>query len=801
MTVFIRVVEAGDKEAALRAAVADRGSPLRFNADTGSLGDIPRSPFAYWVSDSVRRLFLELPQLHKTPHAVWSTNPLNEDFRYARTWWEVASKLLGREWVPWAKGGAYSPIYFDVHTVINWSHKRQSYGSFIGTVNRPLTRPASVQHFFRPGLTWPRRTQGGLSLRAMPAGCIFADKGPGAFVEGDRTSRLLALLSVMNSSAFRGLVQLQMAFGSYEVGVLQRTPVPDLDSSDVNDLAQLARRTWSCKRDQDTVVETSHAFVLPALVRFQHATVKGSIEAYDSYLQEILREVASLLAEINDRCFGLYRIWDEDRSRMQNGIGTGDSLVEGEEDDIPTQSNVDHIASTASLISWAIGVAFGRYDVRLGTGERPLPAEPEPFDPLPPCSPGMLTGDDGFPLDAPPKDYKVDFSRDGVLVDDPGHARDITDRARQVFDLVFGEKADDCWQEAGGIVDARRRDLYGWLADSFFESHIKQYSMSRRKAPIYWQLATPSVNYSVWLYCHRFSRDTMYRVLNDYVAPKLAHEERKLTSLIHDQGPTPTAGQRKEREAQESFVSELSAFRDEVARVAPLWNPDLDDGVIINFAPLWRLVPQIRTWQRECKKVWDKLCKGDYDWAHLAMYLWPERVVPKCTDDRSLAIAHGLEDDLWFEDDDGKWSPRDLSEGEIAELVAARTSPSVKAALEDLLNAPAPIAGTKRRKAPKRKSRAASPSAETTSPRQSGARKTPRARRPTADEDTLEAIKRAIEAGDSGTSRAEVIAATGLTAAQWNSAIRVLLDRGDVVKTGERRGTRYFTNQRGGDDA
>ena len=82
-----------------------------------------------------------------------------------------------------------------------------------------------------------------------------------------------------------------------------------------------------------------------------------------------------------------------------------------------------------------------------------------------------------------------------------------------------------------------------------------------------------------------------------------------------------------------------------------------DDGVIINFAPLWRLVPQNRSWQKELRTTWDALIRGDYDWAHLAMYLWPERVVPKCAADRSLAIAHGLEDGFWFEDEDGKWRP------------------------------------------------------------------------------------------------------------------------------------------------
>ena len=49
---------------------------------------------------------------------------------------------------------------------------------------------------------------------------------------------------------------------------------------------------------------------------------------------------------------------------------------------------------------------------------------------------------------------------------------------------------------------------------------------------------------------------------------------------------------------------------------------------------------------------------GEFDWSHLSMRLWPERIVPKCATDRSLAIAHDLEDVFWFEDGDGKWQAR-----------------------------------------------------------------------------------------------------------------------------------------------
>ena len=64
-------------------------------------------------------------------------------------------------------------------------------------------------------------------------------------------------------------------------------------------------------------------------------------------------------------------------------------------------------------------------------------AEPEPFDPLPVCSPAMLIGDDGLPLGGVPAGYPIDIPGTGILVDDPGHAHDLTTAVRVVFDEVF----------------------------------------------------------------------------------------------------------------------------------------------------------------------------------------------------------------------------------------------------------------------------------------------------------------------------------------------------------------------------
>jgi len=188
----------------------------------------------------------------------------------------------------------------------------------------------------------------------------------------------------------------------------------------------------------------------------------------------------------------------------------------------------------------------------------------------------------------------------------------------------------------GVTLDART-----WLRQKFFPLHLKQYSKSRRKAPIYWPLSTASGSYTVWLYYPALTNQTVFVAANDFVGVKLDREiEPGLRALRQKAGRS-----REEERALEDLQTlhdELQTLREELLRLAPAWTPNHDDGVQIIAAPLWRLFRH-RPWQSMLRDTWEKLEQGAYDWAHLAMDNWPGRVREKCWTDRSLAIAHDLE--------------------------------------------------------------------------------------------------------------------------------------------------------------
>src|SRR5207249_4543797 len=123
------------------------------------------------------------------------------------------------------------------------------------------------------------------------------------------------------------------------------------------------------------------------------------------------------LARIDLTMAGAYGLSDDETERVRASVRTED-MVGGTDQGAATQladedsgeteaddsrpeengsSDADAPALAAGLVSWFVGVAFGRFDVRLATGELTPPTAADPFAALPVCSPGMLVGPDGMP--------------------------------------------------------------------------------------------------------------------------------------------------------------------------------------------------------------------------------------------------------------------------------------------------------------------------------------------------------------------------------------------------------------------
>ncbi|MGD9693910.1 MAG: hypothetical protein AB7V20_13855, partial [Phycisphaerales bacterium] len=346
-------------------------------------------------------------------------------------------------------------------------------------------RITNTDSYGTAGVTWPLR---GItfSAQAVPAGSAFSIAGKMAFAP---RSQLPAWLAVMNSAPFDSLMKLfagKVGGVQYESGLLQRTPTPQIAASDSERLGELARRGWSARRSLDTVVEVSHAFVVPAVLQVGGSSLGLRVAVWGDRVAEVEAELGRVQLEIDELCFELYGISEEDRRAITQGTEASDSDDQlpgddGSDDDDEAESEVelDPVGLAAGLVSWAVGVAVGRFDVRLAMGDRAWPGEPDPFDPLPVCSPGTLTGEDGRPLLSPPEGYLLEPSP--VLVDDPGHELDLTARVRAVFDVVFGGQADAWWSDVGAVLDSKG-GVEGWLRRGFFDHHLMTYSESRRKA-------------------------------------------------------------------------------------------------------------------------------------------------------------------------------------------------------------------------------------------------------------------------------------------------------------------------------
>lgn len=702
-TTFLRLlnVPGEDKEAALREGLLNKAVPFRFEVPTAAFDVIPGKPLAYWAPKKVRNAFVIEQGFHPEAGSVKQGLATADNFRFLRIWWE---KPANDAWPTFAKGGKWSPFYLDMHLLCNWNQNGEEMRIFQPAVirNPVFYGRAGLTYLSRTHALCPQVLPAGSIISVRSQGIYPHPPDDRSIKEQN-----LLNLAVLASQPFDYMLKLGLGFSArpqFDGGAINRTPFPaalqlPAAAPVVADLVALARRGHAVQRAREFTRETSLHFRLPALLLPAALAGPAPTEALppalaaiavplpptdpatlaDTAAAEAARaaarqaEVQAIQGEINERVYTAYGFGPAERAAIAQFYATPASPSADDEaaasdedeeaDDTPTPGSPDEAAF--ALWQWLLGAAFGRWDVRLALDPARLPAPAGAFEALPPAPPGALrhpaTGHLATTAAdvAPAAPYPTPVAWPGLLPLDPDHPHDVARRLRQLLATLRPATAGALETESRALLASAKSDLTGWLgewlgrpgAGGFFDRHLLAYSRSKREAPLYWPLQAPGTSYVLWLYAPRLSRETLYAALNDYVEPRRQRardELRQLAELLS--GPAPaTAKEARQQQLHRDEVAQLVAGLDQlVAHLTgvldqPGFQPHPDDGAAISACLLAELFGH-RAWRRKLEQHRAKLRAGDYDWSHLALALFPARVREKCRLDRSLAIAHGLED-------------------------------------------------------------------------------------------------------------------------------------------------------------
>jgi len=601
--------------------------PHVYRYEQDALNAIPGGPWAYSITPGLRALFTALPSLSEIapPRQGLATA---DNFRFLRYWWEVESsrigfacldsadaRVTGKKWFPYMKGGGFQRWWGNQEYVVNWLNDGAEIKALGIETGRPASRAQNTAYYFRRGLTYSLISSGKFAARLSPGGFIFDVAGASAF-----PSDIALVLAVANSPTAEYLLRLINPTVNYQVGDLARLPIPTVNSDALQGRVEQAIALVQSMCEDD---ETTYDFIMPPSWR----DGMGVVAARNAQLNEVERNV-------NEEVYGLYSINNDDRATVEEELHTALTLFAGDEGDATSIQELDmdnSLLESGGLtqtrlaecwVNYAVGIVLGRFapgvEMALGRGRFVLKV----------AVALRALADEGGPVVC-----------EGI------HPDTLSVKVRRTLEIMCGEA------EAQQVIDIATagKSLVDYLKGDFYKAHVQQY----RKRPVYWLLQSPKRNYSVYVFHERMTADTLHLLRGaEYLggAINAAHNQQ---ADLHSALLTAAPGRdrkkiEKQLDAVNALLTDLEAFDTNLAAVTGAtntrgevvgWRPEIDDGVLLNLAPLHTLMP---SWATEPRKAWEALARGDYDWARTARRYWPDRVEEACRHNKSFAIAHSL---------------------------------------------------------------------------------------------------------------------------------------------------------------
>ena len=600
---FFRLVKernAEAKKATFEAAVATRQGngqhPAIYNFRQSEFDSIPTKPWVYWIPKSISQLFVNLPALSKVADVKEGINT-GDNARFIRYFWEIPANRIGsgQKWMRFAKGNKSKRYHYPMEklALADTNQMRHLSGA----------RIFGLENIGREGLSFLSNTPKRMCAWHTPSEHMFCSTG-GRTIFAHNNASLYWLLGIVNSSLAAYLVRCINNTISVKVGDLMVLPIPK--NRDTN-LSNKTTDALSVAAQRNSADERAYDYKSP--LRNTETNTR---------LDELEREIDLEVAR-------LYGLTESDVSAIEQEVASTASSAEvgssddsdSDTDDISDEPNDDASALARNWASYAIGTVLGRFAI----GEA-----------------GGLGCGDFAPEQI--KAIRTLIDTDGVMPCEKGHPQDLAARAGACLALMLGEAAArdtirTATGETGDPADALRTWLVrftGTPEKSFWKYHHQLY----RKRPIYWPLQSPDKHFTIWVFQERFTKETLFTV------KKLAEDQHNLLQRrAADLRPESTSNRAKAK-ALDAVLEQVDDLSEFITRIEAItqhgYTPCIDDGVLLNAAPLHPLLP---SWP-ETKKAWQELEGEKYEWAHQAMLHWPDRVKAACKTNKSFAIAHGL---------------------------------------------------------------------------------------------------------------------------------------------------------------
>ena len=520
---------------------------------------IDGSPLAYERVGIIAPVFRESPPLDPLLGTAAQGLATAADERFVRCFWEIPgdARGRGRPWVPFAKGGPFSRFYADVFLVVDWRDDGADIRDFEGAVVR------NERHYFKLGLTWPLRTQRGFNLRLLPEGCIFGHKGP-AVLPTD-PSMASFMLGIANSAPAEFILGGLMSFGSWEVGVIKRLPIPQASAKQVHCVAQLAQSIHDAKRDWDSGNELSTFFERPWILRTAEAkSFSGALDSVLAVEAEAQVQIQKTYNDLNIESYRLYGIPDDTRGLIEETLGERppEILWPHMERKTAEQKRMEHVWR---LLSYTV--------------KRVVEADEDGIVPFAPLS------DEASLLERIHNEL-------ALLLPDQDVNRVEVEVTNELKRRVKGYK------HASSIGE--------WLDNIYFDYHVSLY----KKRPIIWHIASnqgsSAAAFGVLCHYHKFDANRMAKLRAGYLRDAIEMFGRE-AALADREGRAEdrTEWQAKLEETQ-ALDRKLQAVQegdhegsdggDSDYRILTPWKspanrpkgwaPDIDDGVKVNIEPL-----------------------------------------------------------------------------------------------------------------------------------------------------------------------------------------------------------------------